>query len=59
MIRVGYAHIHLGQQHEALAMFQQALDMCRRHFPGNHPLIGSLCLFCGMKHCSVDVCRCR
>ena len=42
MIRVGYAHIHLGQQHEALAMFQQALDMCHLYFPENHPLIGTL-----------------
>jgi hypothetical protein len=44
MIRVGYAHIHLGQSQEALAMFQQALEKCHMHFPENHPLIGSFVL---------------
>ena len=44
MIRVGYAHMCLEQKHEALAMFQQALDTCHLHFAENHPLIGTLVL---------------
>ena len=41
MMHVGHAHVHLGQHQQALAIFQQALDMCHLRFPENHPLIGT------------------